>query len=43
MGKHLLLVYSHDVNLLGENINSIKKNAEALSDASNELGLEGHP
>jgi hypothetical protein len=38
-GTHQLLVYTDDVNLLGENIN-IKKNAEALMDASKEIGLE---
>jgi sorting nexin-29 len=39
-GTHQLLIYADDVNLLGDNINIIKKNAEALLDASKETGLE---
>jgi hypothetical protein len=39
-GTHQLLVYADDVNLLGEKINITKKNAEALLDASKEIGLE---
>jgi hypothetical protein len=39
-GTHQLLVYADYVNLLDENINIIKKNAEALLDASKEIGLD---
>jgi hypothetical protein len=39
-GTHQLLFFADYVNLLGENINIIKKNAEALLDASKEIGLE---
>jgi hypothetical protein len=39
-GTHQLLAYADDVNLLGDNIDSIKKNTETLTDASKEVGLE---
>jgi hypothetical protein len=39
-GTHQLLVYADDVNLLGDNIDAIKKNMETLIDASMEVGLE---
>jgi retron-type reverse transcriptase len=39
-GTHQLLAYADDVNLLGDNINTIKKNSEILTDASEDVGLE---
>jgi hypothetical protein len=39
-GEHQLLVYAGDVNPLGDNIDTIKKSIEAVTDASKEVGLE---
>jgi hypothetical protein len=39
-GTHQLLAYVDDVNLLGDNIDTIKKNTGTLTDASKEVGLE---
>jgi hypothetical protein len=39
-GTHQLLAYADDVNLLGDNIDTIKRNTETLIDASKEVGLE---
>jgi hypothetical protein len=39
-GTHQLLAYADDVNLLGDNIDTIKKNTGTLIDASKEVGLE---
>jgi hypothetical protein len=38
-GTDHLLSYADDMNLLGDNIHTIKKNKETLTDASKELGL----
>jgi hypothetical protein len=38
--RHRLLVYADHVNILGDNIDTIKENAEILVDASKEVGLE---
>jgi hypothetical protein len=39
-GTHQLLLYADDVNLLGNNIDTIKKNIETLIDSSKEVGVE---
>jgi hypothetical protein len=39
-GTHQLLAYADGVNILGENIDTIRKNTEALLDAGKEVGLE---
>jgi hypothetical protein len=40
-GTHQLLAYADDVNLPGDNIDTINKNTETLIDASKEVGLVG--
>jgi hypothetical protein len=39
-GTHQLLVYADDVNLLGDNIHTIKKNTGTLIKARKEVSLE---
>jgi hypothetical protein len=39
-GTHQLLVCDDDVDLLGDNIDTITKNTETLIDASKEVGLD---
>jgi hypothetical protein len=39
-GTQQLLAYADNVNLLGDNIDTIKKNTETLIDAGKEVGLE---
>jgi hypothetical protein len=39
-GAHQLLAYADDVNLLGDNTDTINKNTETLIDASKEVRLE---
>jgi hypothetical protein len=39
-GTHKLLVYAGDVNILGDNIVTIKKDTQTLIDANKKIGLE---
>jgi hypothetical protein len=39
-GTYQLLAYADDVSLLGDNIDTIKKDTETLIDASKEVGLD---
>jgi hypothetical protein len=40
IGTHQLFACADDVNVLGEDINTMKKNTKALLDDSKEFGLE---
>ena len=39
-GKYQLLVYADDVNMLGENLKTIRENTEIFIKASKDIGLE---
>jgi hypothetical protein len=41
-GAHQLLVYAEDMNLLGYNIDTIKKNTQTLIGANKEVGWPRH-
>jgi hypothetical protein len=39
-GTHQLLAYADDMNILGDNTDTINKNIESLIEGSKEVGLE---
>jgi hypothetical protein len=41
-GTHQFLVFADNVNMLGGNVNIIKKNTEVVLHAGKEVGLEAH-
>jgi hypothetical protein len=42
-GTHQLLACADDINIVRQNIDTIKKNTEVLLDSSKEVGLEANP
>jgi hypothetical protein len=40
-GTHQLVVYAHNVNILGGSVHTVNENAEALLVASKEIRLQG--
>jgi hypothetical protein len=42
-GTHQVLAYTDDVNIVGENIDTVQKNTKAILDASKEVSLEVNP
>ena len=39
-GKHQLLVYADDVNMLGQNLQTVRENVEMFMKASKDIGLD---
>ena len=39
-GTHQIMAHADNVNLLGENVHTVKKNTKSLLIASREIGLE---
>jgi hypothetical protein len=39
-GRHQLLAYAYEVNLLGDNTDTVKRNVEIVIDSSREIGVE---
>jgi hypothetical protein len=42
-GTHQLSTYADDINTVGEDTDTIKKNTKALLDSSKEVGLQADP